>query len=268
MSNILDSIIENKRLEVRQKKAETGTEKLEGSPMFSRDTVSLKERLLQDTSCCIIAEFKRMSPSAGWLMRNADPSLISQGYVHAGAAALSVLTDRKYFAGSIEDLVRVRETNQCPVLRKDFMIDEYQILEARAAGADAVLLIASVLGKKTTGELARLAHSVGLEVLLEVHEPPELECLNEWIDIVGVNNRDLKKMETDVNTSIDMGGLIPGEFMKISESGIHDPETIIFLKELGYSGFLIGEYFMKQENPAGACRRLIEKCRKEKTHGK
>jgi indole-3-glycerol phosphate synthase len=189
---------------------------------------------------------------------NADPVKISEGYVQAGASGLSVLTDTKYFAGTREDLVRVREANQCPILRKDFMIDEYQVLEARAWGADVILLIAAVLEKDEVRDLSALAHSLGLEVLLEVNEESELDLINENIDIVGVNNRDLKRMVTDVNTSLELSEKIPADFLKISESGISDPGTILKLKEYGYRGFLIGEYFMQQRDPANACRELIE----------
>lgn len=259
MSNILDRIIADKKLEIRQRKIETPVDRLEKSPYFGRIPVSLKENLMKEKTSGIIAEFKRMSPSAGKIHRNADPVDITRGYVNAGATALSVLTDRKYFAGTRDDLMRVREVNQCPILRKDFMIDEYQVLETKAIGADAILLIASVLDNSSIRELAKLAHSVGLEVLLEVREASELAFQNEWVDLVGVNNRNLKTMETDVETSIDMAGKIPDGFLKISESGIHDPEIIDLLKGLGYRGFLIGEYFMKQEEPAKACRKFIEK---------
>ena len=259
MSTILDRIIENKKLEVQQRIAETPVDRLEKSPYFKRTPVSLKEALMPKKASGIIAEFKRMSPSAGWINRNSDPVDITAGYVQAGATALSVLTDRKYFAGTRDDLMRAREVNKCPILRKDFMVDPYQVLEAKAIGADVILLIASVLENTSIMELAKLAHDVGLEVLLEVHDSQELACLNEWIDIVGVNNRNLKKMKTDVQTSIDLAGRIPEQFLKISESGIHDPETINYLKGLGYKGFLVGEHFMKHKNPAKACRKFIKK---------
>ncbi|MFC2114876.1 indole-3-glycerol phosphate synthase TrpC [Bacteroidota bacterium] len=259
MSNILERIIADKKLEVRQRMVETPVGNLEKSPYFKRVPLSLKESLIKKESSGIIAEFKRMSPSAGRIHKNADPVDITRGYVNAGATAISVLTDGKYFAGTRDDLMRAREVNQCPILRKDFMIDEYQVLETKAIGADAILLIASILDNSSIRMLAEMAHSVGLEVLLEIHEISELVCLNEWIDLVGVNNRNLKIMECDVETSISMAGMIPDEFMKISESGIHDPETINYLKKLGYKGFLIGEYFMKQEDPVKACRKFIEK---------
>jgi len=260
MSSILDKIVEQKKLEVRQRKSETPVGRLNESPFFNRVPISLKEKLQDGKSTGIIAEFKRMSPSAGWIYRNADPVDITQGYVKSGAAALSVLTDRKFFAGSRDDLMKAREVNKCPILRKDFLIDPYQVLETKAIGADVILLIASVLDNSSIVELAGKAHEVGLEVLLEVHESSELAYLNEWIDLVGVNNRNLKKMVTDVQTSIDMAGMIPDGFVKISESGIHDAKTINVLKDLGYQGFLIGEYFMKHKKPAKACRDFIQKC--------
>ena len=258
MENILTRIIEDKKKEVQERIKESPVSQLERSPFFKRHTVSLKESLICPGSSGIIAEFKRMSPSVGTINRYGDPIEITRGYVHAGAAALSVLTDRKYFGGSRDDMMKVREINKCPILRKEFMIDEYQVIEARALGADVILLIASVLDNSRLVELAKLARSFEMEVILEIHEPAELASLNPWIDVVGVNNRNLKKMETDVQTSIDMVEKIPKDFMKISESGINDPETINFLRGLGYEGFLIGEYFMKHEKPARACRKFIE----------
>ena len=226
--------------------------------MFRRPTISLRDGLAGSSRGGIIAEFKRKSPSRGIINENADPVKISKGYVQAGATGLSVLTDTRYFGGSREDLVRVREANQHPILRKDFMIDEYQVLEARAWGADVILLIAAVLEKDMVRRLSEVAHSLGLEVLLEIHEESDLEVLTDNIDMVGVNNRDLKRMHTDVNTSLLLSEKIPADFIKISESGISDPETILTLKEYGYRGFLIGEYFMQQTDPAMACRELME----------
>jgi indole-3-glycerol phosphate synthase len=263
MSTILDKIIENKRLEVSERRSASPVDRLEKSPFFNRTTFSLKESLKSEKSSGIIAEFKRKSPSAGWINRTADPVDITKGYVQSGAAALSVLTDRNYFSGMRDDLMRVREVNNCPILRKDFTVDAYQVLEAKAIGSDAILLIASVLDNTSIRELAEVAHDVGLEVILEVHDSSELAFLNDWIDIVGVNNRNLKKMETDVQTSIDLSGKIPSQYLKISESGIHDPETIAYLKGLGYSGFLIGEHFMKQGDPAKACRKFIKQMNAE-----
>ena len=256
--DILEAIIADKKQELLLVKQKVSIGKLERDPMFNRQTISLCDRLTGSSKGGIIAEFKRKSPSRGMINENADPVKISEGYVQAGASGLSVLTDTKYFAGSREDLVRVREANQCPILRKDFMMDEYQLLEARAWGADVILLIAAVLEKDEVRDLSALAHSLGLEVLLEVHEESELDVLNENIDIVGINNRDLKRMVTDVNTSLELSEMIPADFLKISESGISDPGTILKLKEYGYRGFLIGEFFMQQTDPVNACRNLIE----------
>lgn len=256
--DILETIIADKKQEVQLQKQKVPVAGLEDSPLFKRQTISLREWLAESSTGGIIAEFKRKSPSRGMINEKADPVKISKGYVLAGASGLSVLTDTKYFAGSREDLVRIREANQCPILRKDFMIDEYQVLEARSWGADVILLIAAVLEKDEVRNLSALAHSLGLEVLLEVHQESELDVLNENIDIVGVNNRDLKRMHTDVSTSLAMSEKIPADFLKISESGISDPGTILTLKEYGYRGFLIGEYFMQQTDPGNACRDLIE----------
>lgn len=256
--DILETIIAHKKKELQQQKKEIPPGILEHEPMFNRSTISLRDGLAGCSQVGIIAEFKRKSPSRGMIKKNADPVAISKGYVQAGACGLSVLTDTKYFAGRGEDLVRVREANKIPILRKDFIIDEYQVLEARAWGADVILLIAAVLGKDEVMKLSTLARSLGLEVLLEVHEESELDVLTENIDIVGVNNRDLKRMVTDVNTSLTLSEKIPADYPKISESGISDPETISILKAGGYSGFLIGEHFMQQTDPAGACRKLIE----------
>ncbi len=262
MVNILETIIADKQLELQHQKQKIPVGMLEDSPLFNRQPYSLCEHLGGSRAVGIIAEFKRKSPSRGMINENADPVKVSQGYLQAGATGLSVLTDAKYFAGSREDLIIVREANACPILRKDFMIDEYQVLEAKAMGADVILLIAAVLDKQKIRDLSALARSLGLEVLLEVHQESELAVLNDKIDIVGVNNRDLKKMITDVRTSMELAEKIPNNFRKISESGISDPATIQKLKEFGYQGFLIGEYFMQNADPAKVCRELIEEINK------
>jgi indole-3-glycerol phosphate synthase len=256
--DILDKIMADKRREVKERKQQVPPEDLEAFPHFKRPVLSLRDKLDRNPAGGIIAEFKRKSPSRGMIKETADPVEITRGYKEAGACGLSVLTDNKYFAGSPEDLIRVREAHHLPILRKDFMIEEYQILEARAWGADVVLLIAAVLGKERIRDLSRLASSIGLEVLLEVHREAELALLNEYVDMVGVNNRDLKKMVTDVNTSLALAEKIPADFLKISESGISNAGTMLALRAHGYRGFLIGEYFMQSPDPAGACRRLID----------
>ena len=250
---------------MREQKERVPVSKLEQSPLFGQPTRSLRDVLARNNSGGIIAEFKRKSPSRGMIRENADPVEITQGYHQAGAVGLSVLTDRKYFQGSREDLIRIREAGQIPILRKDFMLDEYQVLEARAWGADVILLIAAVLEKERVRDLSALARSIGLEVLLEVHQASELGFLNEHIDMVGVNNRDLKRMVTDVHTSVRLADKIPADYIKISESGISDPGTLITLRENGYRGFLIGEFFMQDPDPAAACRKLVDGLRTNKT---
>ena len=261
--NILDTIVACKREEVDQRKQRTPEDTLRHSEHFQRSTYSLAQAL-RNTPPGIIAEFKRKSPSKGTINAHADVQETTTGYVQAGAAALSVLTDIDFFGGSDENLRIARAHSQCPILRKDFTIDPYQIIEAKAIGADAVLLIAAILTPPRVLTLAQHAHSLGLEVLLEVHNQAELEktALNEtiapFIDVVGVNNRNLKTFEVSIDTSIQLAPLIPREMVKISESGISDPATVRQLMEHGYQGFLMGEHFMKQENPVGTCEEFIK----------
>ncbi len=261
--NILDKIVALKKLEVAERKSTAPIAQLEKGDGFRRDCFSLTHHLTQAGSSGIIAEFKRKSPSKGIINQNAGVMETTTGYVTAGAAALSVLTDEEFFGGSSENLRRARQQNICPILRKDFMIDEYQIVEAKAMGADVILLIAAILSPETTQNLAKLAHALGMEVLLEVHNREELQqsALDDkiapYINVVGVNNRNLKTFEVSVETSKQLASLIPDGFVKISESGISNPATIQDLKTYGYRGFLIGENFMKTEEPAEACAAFI-----------
>ncbi len=255
--NILDSIIADKIKEVRQQKELVPAGLLEREADFGRVPASLSAALEKEGSSGIIAEFKRRSPSGGTINEDADPAEIAAGYTEAGAAGLSVLTDRKYFGGTAGDLRRARSACGTPILRKEFIFDEYQVLESKAMGADAILLIAAVLDRRKVRQLAGLARSIGLEVLLEIHGEGELEMIHESVDMVGVNNRDLKKMVTGTETSEMLAEKIPSGFIRISESGIDGPEAVSKLRSYGYRGFLIGEHFMRQENPAGACRDFI-----------
>ncbi|MEM9340258.1 MAG: indole-3-glycerol phosphate synthase TrpC, partial [Bacteroidota bacterium] len=187
----------------------------------------------------------------------------SIGYMQAGASGLSILTDKAYFGGSMEDLKEARSFNYCPILRKDFMIDEYQVIEAKSIGADVILLIAAVLNKEEIEKLGRLAQSLGMEVLLEVHNEEELyRSITDAVNLIGVNNRNLKTFETDVNTSKELADKIPDDFIKVSESGISDPATIHELKEYGFEGFLIGETFMSHGRPSKAAKEFINRLRK------
>ncbi len=257
--NILDKIVAHKHKEIAKRKLQYPIELLEQSIYFDSETISLKEHITKKDKSGIIAEFKRKSPSKGLINANAGVKLVTTGYVKAGVSALSVLTDSKFFGGSYNDLAEARKFNRCPILRKDFIIDEYQIIGSKSIGADAILLIAAILDKKQVKQLAEFAHSLNLEVLLEIHNKKELEVLNEAIDLVGVNNRNLKDFSVDIKTSIQLSTLIPDEFVKVSESGISSTNTIIELRKYGYQGFLIGENFMKTDNPAKACKEFIDK---------
>jgi indole-3-glycerol phosphate synthase len=256
--SILDQIIEHKRKEVSDRKSLYPPKLLEQSIFFLSPTVSLKKYVTREDKSGIIAEFKRKSPSKGIINQHVSIERTTIGYMQAGASALSVLTDKTFFGGSNEDLTLVRKFNFCPLLRKDFTVDEYQILEAKSIGADAILLIAAVLDPSEAKNLADFAHSLGLEVLLEVHDEVELQKnLNVGADLIGVNNRNLKTFEVSVDVSKKLAALIPDEIVKVSESGISAPETIVELRRFGYRGFLIGETFMKHPRPEVAAGQFI-----------
>ena len=256
--NILDKIIDTKKVEVANQKKVISISELEKYPLFNRKCNSLKINLLKRNSSGIIAEFKQKSPSKGEINFSVKVEEITKGYVDAGAAGLSVLTDFEYFGGTMANLVIARKTNpDIPILRKDFMIDEYQIVEAKAFGADVILLIAACLEKEQAKILAEKATSLGLEVLMEIHNEKEIEVVNEFVDIVGVNNRNLKTFNVDIENSVTLSKLIPEQFVKISESGLAGAETIKYLRKSGFKGFLIGETFMKTDNPGEACKKLI-----------
>lgn len=254
--SILDKIIADKHKEVTERKQLLSISELEKTAGFDRNCLSLKQNL-QNSESGIIAEFKRKSPSKGWIHADADVQAVTSGYSQNEASGISILTDFPYFGGTPEDLISARANISCPVLRKDFMIDEYQLFEAKSYGADVVLLIAAALTVKECKNLAQQAKALGLETLLEIHNEQELSHISEFIDLVGVNNRNLKTFEVSTDVSISLAPLIPNEFVKISESGISNTQTVRELRELGYKGFLMGENFMKEENPAEALRRFI-----------
>lgn len=257
--DILERIIAQKRHENLQRREQFPTRILEQSVYFNSSAASLRGSLQQASGWGIIAEFKRRSPSAGDIRGGASVSDITSGYVQAGAAALSVLTDEQFFGGSNGDLSEARHHNTCAILRKDFVVDEYQIIEAKAIGADAVLLIAACLQPDDTRELARFARSLGLEILLELHDPAELDHLNEYVDVVGVNNRNLRDFSVSIAASLEMAARLPPGIAKISESGLNDPQAVVELRRAGFNGFLIGEHFMRSPDPAQACRAFIQK---------
>lgn len=257
---ILDEINSNKRREIKEAKDRVSVEQLKESPYFLRVTNSLRAALLVKGASGIIAEFKTKSPSKGAINNEAEASEVTSAYAKAGASGLSVLTDERYFGGSFNNLAKARHANpKMPILRKDFILDPYQIYEAKAHGADVILLIAESLAKNKLLQLTQKAKELGLEVLVEVHNEEELAKLNPLVDIVGVNNRDLRTFNVDVETSVRLAKLIPEPFIKISESGISDPESIRKLRDAGFKGFLIGETFMKTSDPGKACAEFIQK---------
>lgn len=263
--NILDKIIAHKEKEVADRKALYPVKLLEQSIYFSSEAVSLKKYLTRDDKVGIIAEIKRKSPSKGMIHEFVSIEQTSISYMQGGASALSILTDTEFFGGTNEDLMTARKYNFCPILRKDFTIDEYQIVEAKSIGADAILLIAAALTPEKLNALAKFAHSLGLEVLMEVHNKEELDShLSDHLDVVGVNNRDLKTFEVSIDTSLKLVDQIPEKFVKISESGISNAEAVIKLQSAGFQGFLIGEYFMSHSRPGAACASFIKKVRNAK----
>jgi indole-3-glycerol phosphate synthase len=266
--NILDKIVAHKRQEVAAQKEMVPAQALETSPSFGRKPVSLKAALTHPSQSGIIAEFKRRSPSKGVINDKADAGPTTQGYASGGASALSVLTDTEFFGGTTADVIAAREANQCPILRKDFMIDAYQVMEAKAMGADVILLIAASLSPAEIRTLGGFAHSLGLEVLLEVHDREELDrSICPEVDAIGVNNRNLKDFTVSVDLSRELAEFIPGDFVKVSESGISDPGTVADLRKYGYSGFLMGENFMKHADPGAACARFIADLRDMEAKG-
>lgn len=255
---ILDKILASKIIEVEERKKKMSISDLKQIPGYSNVCLSMKQSLLSSESG-IISEFKRKSPSLGWIHHGADVVEITSGYSDAGASGVSILTDLEYFGGTLLDLMTARPAIDCPVLRKDFVIDEYQIYEAKAFGADVILLIAAALTVDKTLELAQKAHELGLEVLLEVHNAEEIGHANDFVDMLGVNNRNLKTFEQSIQTSFDLASLIPDKFVKVSESGISKVETVRELRKIGYKGFLMGENFMKEDNPDEALASFIDK---------
>jgi len=256
--SILDKIVLHKKVEVQAAKELVSIAELEGYEFFNRETYSFKEFLLAPERTGIIAEFKRKSPSKGVINDKVTVEEVTNGYAAAGASALSVLTDHSFFMGDKADLVKARRANTIPVLRKDFMVDEYQLFEAKALGADIILLIAAILTPAEIQLFSSTAKKLGLNVLLEVHNLEELErSLNPNLDAIGVNNRNLADFSVSVETSYQLVEHIPNEFLKISESAISNPETIKQLKQAGFNGFLIGENFMKQPNPGLAMKDFV-----------
>jgi indole-3-glycerol phosphate synthase len=256
--DILEKIIADKRREVELKKSIIPVSQLENSVLFNSRTHSLS-KLLQNSSSGIIAEHKRKSPSKQTINSSFTVEEIVKGYQNAGVCGISVLTDMKYFGGSLDDLLLARASVTIPLLRKEFIIDEYQLIEAKAHGADVILLIAAVLTRQEIKYLSEFAQSLGLEVLLEVHNEEELQkAIMPSLNMIGVNNRNLKTFEVSLSYSKELANLIPNEFVKISESGISNIEAVKELQQFGYQGFLIGENFMKTDNAGFAASEFIK----------
>lgn len=259
--DILEEIVAHKRIEIEQQKTiippailYSNVETLMADNTGHRR--SMRESLANSASG-IIAEFKRKSPSKGWIKEEGTPDVIPASYSQNGASAISILTDEKYFGGNLRYVRIARPTVSCPILRKDFIVDEYQLYQAKMVGADAVLLIAADLTKDECKTLAKKAHELELETLLEVHSEQELEYVGENIDMVGVNNRNLGTFHTDVANSYRLASLLPKDYLLVSESGISNPQTVRELREAGFRGFLIGETFMKTEDPGAALKEFI-----------
>jgi indole-3-glycerol phosphate synthase len=254
---ILEKIIANKKKEVAHLAGLNSMRDLEYSLFFGRETISLAGNLSEKNRTGIIAEFKRRSPSKGFLNSTSAVEEVASGYYREGASGVSVLTDDLFFGGTIADIMSIRERCSFPILRKDFILDEYQIIESKSVGTDAILLIAAVLDGMEIRNLSRLARSLGMDVLLEIHEEDELRKVSQYVNMIGVNNRNLKTFEVDMDTSLKLAEKIPAGLLRISESGITSSQTIKNLKLAGYDGFLMGEKFMCTPDPVKAFSEFV-----------
>ena len=255
-NDILSEIIANKRFEVDFQKRSVTKEELIDRLTDSKPRRSMRKALADSTSG-IIAEFKRRSPSKGWIKQDAVVENIVPAYQKAGAAALSILTDEKFFGGNLRDIRTARPLVDIPILRKEFIIDEYQLYQAKIVGADAILLIAAALKPEDCKRLTQKAHELGLEVLLEIHSESELDYITPMVDMVGINNRNLGTFHTSIENSFRLAELLPKEVLLVSESGISQPETVKELRDKGFRGFLVGETFMKTEKPGDTLSTFI-----------
>jgi indole-3-glycerol phosphate synthase len=261
--NILEQIIAAKKVEVAERKRKYPIAELVQQPLYQRNTFSISQNIRTANGIGIIAEFKRKSPSKGIINGTAQVEDVAKAYAAAGVSAISVLTDEIYFGAYSIDFALARKSVAVPLLRKDFIIDAYQVHETKAMGADVMLLIAANLEVAQCHELAALAKSIGLEVLLELHTEQELDYINDSVDLVGINNRNLKTFEVDLDHSIRLAAQIPNQFIKIAESGISDIQNILLLQKAGFQGFLIGENFMKTSSPGAACQNFIQQLKHE-----
>ncbi len=263
MKNILEEVVAKRKATVQQLKSIVPMDTWKMMPLYHRKCISLKQSLLNEKGTGIIAEFKRASPSKGIINSTANIFDVVSGYELHGAAAASILTEPVYFKGNNDDIIGIRESINIPILRKDFVFEEYQIAEAKAIGADVILLIAASLTPAEVKRLANFAISIGLEVLLEIHTENELQHICDATEVVGINNRDLKTFTVDINRSIELGKKIPAGKIKIAESGINNIETICTFKNAGFKGFLIGENFMKQPDPTIAFAEFVQQLKQK-----
>jgi indole-3-glycerol phosphate synthase len=260
---ILDKIIENKKKELSILEKLTSAKELEKSAYFKRQPYSLSSFIADKSKTGIIAEFKRKSPSKGIINSFSLPVDVVSGYFREGASGVSILTDTQFFGGSVSDLMIVRDKSEFPILRKDFIVDEYQVIESKSIGADTILLIAAVLSAKEILKFSELARSLGMEVLLEVHDIEELDKVNQFVNIIGVNNRNLKTFEVDIETSIRTLDRIPVGYCRISESGISSVSAIKNLRSHGFEGFLMGERFMNTSDPVSSFSDFVKELKSQ-----
>ncbi len=262
--NVLEQIVGNKRKEIETAKARISLEQLKAGLYFDRPCLSLAKSLHERAG--IIAEFKRKSPSKGVIRQSASVMEITRSYALHGASACSILTDHDFFAGSLQDILDARPGLEVPVLRKEFILDPYQVYEAKYAGADLVLLIAECLSGDQVRDLSRLAHDLGMEVLLEMHDESELDKWIPGIDLLGINNRDLKTFHTGIEKSLFMAEGLPTEPVWVSESGLKGAAELLELSKVGYRGFLIGETFMKAGDPGALCGAFVNSLKNSQYH--
>jgi indole-3-glycerol phosphate synthase len=254
---ILDTIRDLKIREVEKQKSSRPVKALEQSIHFKEPVRSMDEWLRNKDLHGIIAEFKRRSPSKGEINSTALPGKVCHDYFQAGASAISVLTDHEFFGGNQSDLMSARSNILCPVLRKEFIVDEYQVIESRAIGADAILLIAEIHDAAKLHMLHSLARSIGLEVLFEIHDEKSLDKIPPDTAIIGINSRDLTSFNVNTDHLTEMVPKLPTGTLKVAESGIKSIDEYLTLKKSGFDAFLIGEFFMKDTDPGAACRKFI-----------
>lgn len=262
MGNILERIVEHKKLEVQRRQGQFPLSALQDSEGYDHKRHDLCRALEQSKHFGLIAEFKRKSPSQDDINLNADAAAVAEGYARAGAAAISCLTDAQFFGARPDDIDRVRAAVDIPIIRKDFIIDRYQLHESRAMGADAVLLIATALSAQQIDELADEANGLGLQVICEVHNEDEVGKISPSVDIIGINNRNLTNFQVDISNSLELEQMLPPGILRISESGIDDPQSVVKLRRAKFQGFLIGTYFMRQADPGAACAEFIRETHK------